>query len=136
LGKVRLDDLEWEQRRWRGGWFAYSTGKLMNVIFTRELARRTAGTGIEAFFFHPGGIASNFGSGSTIIKVVNRTLGRNLHTAEQAAEPLIWLAGSPEVAGMSGTYFDRFTRDGKTNPQADDSNVATRLWEESARLVR
>jgi NAD(P)-dependent dehydrogenase (short-subunit alcohol dehydrogenase family) len=135
FGKVRLDDLEWEQRPWRGGWFAYSTGKLMNVLFTRQLARRTAGTGIEAFSFHPGGIASNFGSGSTIIKVVNRTLRRTLHTVDQGAEPLIWLASSPEVAGLSGTYFDRFTRNGKVNPQADDPNAATRLWEESTRLV-
>ena len=64
FGKVRLDDLDWEKRSWRGGWFAYATGKLMNVIFTRELARRTGGTGLDAFSFHPGGIASNFGSGS------------------------------------------------------------------------
>lgn len=135
LGKLRLDDLNWEKRAWRGGWFAYATAKLMTVIFTRELARRTAGAGIEAFSFHPGGIASNFGSGSRLVRTVNRALSRNLHTAEQAAEPLLWLAGSPDVAGASGTYFDRFRKDGKVNSQANDPTLARRLWEQSASLV-
>ena len=66
---------------------------------------------------------------------MNRTLGRSLHTAEQAAEPLIWLAASPEVTGASGSYFDRFTKDGKVNPQANDPALAAHLWEQSEQLA-
>ena len=53
-GGIRLDDLDTRRGPWLGGWRAYSAGKLENVVFTRELARRLAGTPLSAYAFHPG----------------------------------------------------------------------------------
>ena len=39
----------------------YSNTKLMNVLFTYELARRLTGTDVTATVLHPGVVASNFG---------------------------------------------------------------------------
>ena len=37
----------------------YAVSKLCNVLFTQELARRTAGTGVTAYALHPGVVASD-----------------------------------------------------------------------------
>jgi NAD(P)-dependent dehydrogenase (short-subunit alcohol dehydrogenase family) len=150
FGRVRIDDLEWEKRRYAGGWIAYCTSKLMNIMFTRELARRTAGSGIEATCFHPdpgrgnkvragAGQASTpnrFASDSRIARALARTpLARLLLTSEDGAEPLVWLATSVQAAGANGAYFSGFTRDAKVHPQADDPELAARLWARSAAFV-
>ncbi|MFC5751099.1 SDR family NAD(P)-dependent oxidoreductase [Actinomadura rugatobispora] len=157
FGRLRLDDLEWERRRYGGGWIAYSTTKLMNVLFTRELARRTEGTGIEAVCFHPdpgprrdrpagavvptrdeaeGATVTQFASGSRAVRAVSRTPLRRLQlNSGVGASPLVWLASAPEAGGASGSYFHGFQRDAKVHPKADDSDLAARLWGRSAVLV-
>ena len=57
--KLDLDDLQLEHR-W-DSWRSYSNSKLANILFTRELARRTAGTGVTANCAHPGVVRSGFG---------------------------------------------------------------------------
>src|SRR5580700_360424 len=57
--KLDLDDLQLEHR-W-DSWRSYSNSKLANILFTRELARRTAGTGVTANCAHPGVVRTGFG---------------------------------------------------------------------------
>ena len=40
---------------------AYSQSKLANVLFTRELARKGEGSGVNAYALHPGVIATELG---------------------------------------------------------------------------
>ncbi len=42
----------------------YGRSKLANILFTRELARRLAGTGVTANCLHPGVVATRFGDSS------------------------------------------------------------------------
>jgi len=134
FGRLRMDDLEWERRRYGGGWIAYSTTKLMNVLFTRELARRT---GIWAACFNPGGVATNFAAGTRPARLLELGgLRRRLSiSAADGARPLVWLAGAPDVTSYHGTYFDRFHPNAKVNPQADDPALAKLLWDRSADLT-
>jgi NAD(P)-dependent dehydrogenase (short-subunit alcohol dehydrogenase family) len=46
IGKIHFDDLQSEKSYGAWGFRAYSQAKLANVIFTYDLARRLAGTGI------------------------------------------------------------------------------------------
>ena len=46
-GRLDLDDLNWQSRPYRSSQ-AYSDSKLANVLFTRELACRLAGTSVTA----------------------------------------------------------------------------------------
>ncbi|MFZ6019169.1 MAG: SDR family NAD(P)-dependent oxidoreductase, partial [Chloroflexota bacterium] len=58
-GKINFDDLNAEKSY--SGWGAYSNSKLMNVLFTYELARRLQGSGVTVNCLHPGFVATQFG---------------------------------------------------------------------------
>src|SRR6185312_4690777 len=58
---AQLDFADLAGRRVGGGWQAYRRSKLANILFTAELARRLAGTGVTANCLHPGFVASRFG---------------------------------------------------------------------------
>ncbi|MFF2052501.1 SDR family NAD(P)-dependent oxidoreductase [Leifsonia sp. NPDC058194] len=136
FGRLRLDDLDWEQRPWRGGWPAYGTAKLATILFTVELAERLTGTGVTAYSFHPGTIATNFGRTSPLIRfgalVTRGSYG--IPVAEGAA-PLVRLAAESPVQAPSGTYFDRLTANGTTTAQAKDAQLGRDLWTVTQQLV-
>ncbi len=132
FGSLRLDDLQWEKRPWWGGWRAYGTSKIATIVFAQELARR----GVEAYSFHPGYVATNFGHESALVRAGARwTTGRLALTPERGAEPLVHLATAEEVGVPSGTYFDRLTPFGRVHRSARVPGVGPALWEASLRLI-
>ena len=56
FGTINFDDLGGERHYRTFG--AYGHSKLANILFSYELARRLAGTGVTVNCLHPGGIAS------------------------------------------------------------------------------
>jgi len=133
VGRVRLEDLDWKNRAWLGGWQAYGTAKLETIMFTRELARRAQ---LDAFSFHPGYVATGFGSDSAFIKLSYRLKPGGLGiSVDQGAEPLALIASGRAVPALSGTYYDQLKPYGRTRAQADDSDLAAGLWIKSAQLV-
>jgi NAD(P)-dependent dehydrogenase (short-subunit alcohol dehydrogenase family) len=133
VGRVRLEDLEWEKRAWLGGWRAYGTSKLETILFTRELARRT---GLVAYSFHPGYVSTGFAADDSLMRVSQaiRPGGFGI-PVEQGAEPLVLLATGAAAAAPSGTYFDQLKPNGATRRQAHDADLAAGLWIKSAQLV-
>lgn len=136
MGDLRLDDIDWATRSWNGGWRPYGSAKVATILYMRELARRAAGTGIDAYSFHPGFVNTNFGADSTLLKLASKIgyAGIGL-TAQAGAEPLIKLASAHKVPGASGTYFDRLRPNGRTIKQAKDDALAARLWTLSAEIT-
>jgi NAD(P)-dependent dehydrogenase (short-subunit alcohol dehydrogenase family) len=129
-GRLDLDDLEWERRRWFAGWRAYGTSKLATILFTRELAKRS---GIGAYSFHPGFVATEFGRGSRMLRLSEaiRPGGFGISATEGAA-PLVFLASAETVPARNGAYFDRLAANGRTTKQASDDHLASALWDRSA----
>jgi NAD(P)-dependent dehydrogenase (short-subunit alcohol dehydrogenase family) len=126
-------DLQMVNRRYRAQ-TAYGRSKLCNILFTRELARRLAGSGVTANCFHPGFVATNFGQRR------NGLFGIGVRIAmlfaarpEPGAETLVYLASSPEAAGVSGQYFYQ-SRIAHPSEAAQNDETARRLWEESERI--
>jgi NAD(P)-dependent dehydrogenase (short-subunit alcohol dehydrogenase family) len=131
---VAWDDLE--RRRGYHGFRVYGETKLMNVLFTRELARRLEGSGVTANCLHPGVITSGFGKNARgLLGWATRHLGPLFLTGvEKGARTSVYLCTAPEVAGVSGRYFAR-CREARPTRHARDDEAARRLWELSARLV-
>ncbi len=130
-------DLNWERRRYRM-MRAYGESKLGNIHFTRELARRLAGTGVTVNCVFPGVFLSNLGgtdgAQNWALKVFAKTFGWALPKPEQAAERVLYLLTSDAVAGVSGEYFgDR--KPMRAPAQANDPAASAELWRISARLT-
>jgi NAD(P)-dependent dehydrogenase (short-subunit alcohol dehydrogenase family) len=132
---ARLDFADLQSERSYSGFAQYGRSKLMNILFTRELARRLAGTGVTANALHPGFVATRFGEGAGgLMSVGLRVAKKFALTPEQGAQTIIYLASSPEVAAVSGAYFHECKPTPPT-PQAQSDADARRLWELSARLA-
>jgi NAD(P)-dependent dehydrogenase (short-subunit alcohol dehydrogenase family) len=117
------------------GFRVYGRSKLANILFTRELARRLAGTGVTANCLHPGVVATRFGesSGGWVGRLLP-VLRPFFISPEQGADTIIYLASSPEVANTSGGYFVKRKVTGPSAAAQDDA-AAKRLWGESEKLA-
>jgi NAD(P)-dependent dehydrogenase (short-subunit alcohol dehydrogenase family) len=114
---------------------AYARAKLENILFTRELARRLKGTGVTANALHPGVVATRFGDESG--GIVGSLLGLVKHFAispEKGAETIVYLASSPDVAGVSGEYFYK-RKPAVPSRAARDDRLAAELWQKSVELT-
>jgi len=131
--KVNFDDLQLAHSY--SPWRAYGQSKLMNVLFTNELAQRLAGSGVTANALHPGFVASNFGKSEGPFWTAAFTLMRPfMISAEKGAQTVIYLASSPEVAGASGGYYVN-CKPARPSSIARDEATARRLWEVSEQLT-
>jgi NAD(P)-dependent dehydrogenase (short-subunit alcohol dehydrogenase family) len=132
--RLDLDDLESERKY--SGIQAYGQAKLAVVLFTYELARRLEGTGVTANVLHPGFVATNIGQGGGrfLNKLFASLIKLIAASPEEGAQTGVYLASSPDVAGVSGTYFkDR--QAARSAPVSYDEAIAQRLWEISAGMT-
>jgi NAD(P)-dependent dehydrogenase (short-subunit alcohol dehydrogenase family) len=134
--RARLDFEDLQSARGYRGLMAYSRSKLCNILYTRELARRWAGTGVTANSLHPGFVATRFGDASGgvfsyVVRASKKVFGLS---PEKGAETLVFLASSPEIATISGGYFYRCELATPTRAAQDDA-TARRLWAETERLA-
>ena len=132
-GRLDFDDLQ--LARGYNGVFAYQCSKLCNILYTRELARRWAGTGVTVNCFHPGFVASRFGNDAGgMLSALMRIAKLFAISPERGARTLVYLATSPEVADTTGGYFAD-NRLIAPSFAAENDNAAKRLWAETARLA-
>ncbi len=134
--RIPFDDLAGERTFGPMGFSRYGQTKLANILFTLELARRLEGTGVTAYCFHPGFVASGFNRNNGALLRFGMTLVRPFsRTPEKGAETLVWLVEAPEVASESGGYYFDCRR---IQPSAAgrDAEAARRLWEVSEEQVR
>jgi NAD(P)-dependent dehydrogenase (short-subunit alcohol dehydrogenase family) len=134
--RARLDFDDLQSARGYRALAAYRLSKLCNILYTRELARRWAGTGVTANSLHPGFVATRFGDQSGGLLTYGVRLAKLFGiSAEKGAETLVYLASDPEVASISGGYFYQCQLATPTRAAQDDA-AAQRLWSETAKLAR
>ncbi|MBE9514487.1 MAG: SDR family oxidoreductase [Chloroflexi bacterium] len=114
----------------------YANTKLCNVLFTREFARRSKGSGVTINAVYPGVVRSN------LVSNVSGLLGLFLRLGEltgkspaQGAEGPTYLATSNEVSSVTGSFFDGRIEVPYAKNALDDG-LAAQLWEKSEILTR
>jgi NAD(P)-dependent dehydrogenase (short-subunit alcohol dehydrogenase family) len=130
-----FDDLQ-STRHYRG-MQAYSRSKLANILFTNELARRLAGSGVTANSLHPGTVATGFArddDAKGFLAFGVKLIKPFILTPEKGARTSVYLASSPEVADVTGGYFVK-CRPRTPSAAAQDEAAATLLWSISEELV-
>jgi NAD(P)-dependent dehydrogenase (short-subunit alcohol dehydrogenase family) len=111
----------------------YAQAKLANLLFTRELARRLQGSRVTVNAFHPGAVAT--GIWAELPKAIAGLIGLFLINSAKGADTAVWLATSPDVAGMSGEYFVK-RKVAASSAASRDTQLSAKLWEISERVMR
>jgi retinol dehydrogenase 14 len=128
MGKIDFEDLQsaksFSEIR------AYNASKLANVLFTYELARLVAGTGVTANAVEPGFIKTNLK-----VPFPFNLFSFMRRSVAEGARPTVFLASSGEVEGVSGTFFNNKGAATESSKGSRDEAVAKRLWQVSTELT-
>jgi NAD(P)-dependent dehydrogenase (short-subunit alcohol dehydrogenase family) len=134
MGHINFDDIMSEKKY--DEMAAYAQSKLANVLFSLELSKRLANTGVTSNSLHPGVVHTHFAKkGSFLSNFFYSFFGFLMKTPEQGARTTVYLASSPEVQGVTGRYFSDCRR-AKPSKEGLDEAVAKKLWELSEKLVK
>jgi len=128
MGKINFEDLQSEQRYREIR--VYNQSKLASMLFSYELARQLAGTGVTANVLEPGFVKTNMA-----VPFPFSLFSAMRVSAEQGAQPAIYLASSPDVEGVSGKYFSHKGVATNSSKVSYDESIARRLWQISAELT-
>lgn len=100
--EIDLDDLDWTKRTYNGAQ-VYAQSKLANLLWARELARRTAVAGLAAplvTLAHPGWTLTELQRDSTLVRMLSKVLAQSV---QQGALPQIYAATAPDLE--PGSYW-------------------------------
>ena len=122
-GRIDVGDLTLARRY--TGYGAYSASKLANILFTTALAKRLTGTSVTANCLHPGVIAT---------KLLRAGWGMGGGPVASGARTSVYLATSPEVDRITGTYFVD-CRAATPSREARDERLADALWQTTERTL-
>ena len=113
----------------------YGMSKGCNILFTYELARRLADTGVTVNCCHPGAVRTSLGhNNGGLASRLAGMVGVFFRTPAQGASTSIRLATAPELAAVTGHYFAN-EKPKRSARATYDMHVQRRLWDESARLT-
>ena len=140
-GRVDLDRLAQLPRPpgWREAEQLYGRSKLMNILFTQELARRLQGSGVTANCFCPGAVATGLVRETPWIELAANTLARTpvIRRPEQGAQMGVRLVVDADLGETSGEFFTSTPGLRYLPPAGARKDLAyqQRAWERSAELV-
>ena len=105
----------------------YAVSKLCNVLFTQELARRVAGTGVTTYALHPGVVASDIWR--RVPWPVRPIVTRRMLSVTEGAATSLYCATSAEVAQDSGLFYDKCAE--RAPSPVATPELAAELWKRS-----
>ena len=111
---------------------AYGVSKTANGLFSRELARRLADTNATSNSLHPGVIPTNL---ARHLPERNYDMSNpRFKTIPEGAATQVYVATNPDLARVTGYYFDD-CNPVVPNEHMQDDAAAARLWSVSEELV-
>jgi len=133
---LRLDDLNWEKRRY-SGLKSYGSAKLAQLLSMLVFNEYFRNTGVSINAMHPGAVKTETGqeNGPAYLWFKRNFIDRTLKSPDLSAEALYFLGVSEKMKGVSGKFFNLTTEEVPA-PPALDREVAYELWERSLVLCR
>ncbi|MDB5987004.1 MAG: short-chain dehydrogenase [Nevskia sp.] len=122
----------------RGSSLLYGKSKLLDIMFSQELARRLAGTGVSANALDPGFNVTGLGRELGFAAVVLERLLRALHVGDPArgTSIIVRLATDPQFRGTTGGYFSVKEAQSLTPASpGGDQELQTKLWAQTEQLL-
>ena len=131
---LRLDDLNWERRRY-SGLKSYGSAKMAQLLSMIVFNEHLQNTGVTINSMHPGAVKTDTGqeNGPVYRWFKRNFIDKTLKSPEISAEALYYLGVSKEVEALSGKFFNLTTEE-EPAPPALDKEVAYELWEKSLEL--
>jgi retinol dehydrogenase-12 len=134
---TRVGGIDWDAvrrpTRTRTGLPEYGVSKLANVLFSAELGRRLAGSGVGTYSLHPGVVASDVWR--TVPWPLRALMKLGMISTDEGARTSLYCATSPAVAEQTGLYYDRCAPR-TPSTAARDPLLAAELWRRSEEWVR
>ncbi len=134
-GRINFEDLNGKKNY--NGLQAYAQSKLANLLFTKELAARQMGAGVSSYALHPGVVNTGIGNknNNSWMSWIWRLGKPFMISPAKGAATIVYLASTPNLAGLSGLYFVN----SQPHPSSDlstDNTLASRLWDVSEESVK
>ena len=132
---VRLDDLNWEKRRY-SGLKSYGSAKTAQLLSMLVFNEKLKGSGVCINTMHPGAVKTKTGqdNGPLYLWFKKNIFDRTLKSPQISAEALYYLGVSKELAGVSGKFFNLTTQEDPA-PPAVDEEVAYELWQKTLEMT-
>ena len=126
------------------GFDAYNRSKYLNLLWTFALVRRLEDSGVTANALHPGTawtamtqsnqlrlLPPNMRLFWPVFRIIQR-----VGSPEKVARTSIYLASAPEVANITGQYFESSTHPKQLGPEIINGAKQESTWELGTSLVR
>jgi len=132
---LRLDDLNWEKRRY-SGLGSYGSAKMSQLLSMIVFNEHFQNTGVSINAMHPGAVRTDTGqeNGPVYLWFKRNFIDKTLRSPQISAEALYYLGVSNKLEGVSGQFFNLTTPE-KPAPPALDREAAYELWEKSLELA-
>jgi NAD(P)-dependent dehydrogenase (short-subunit alcohol dehydrogenase family) len=112
----------------------YGQTKLMDILFSLELAHQLQGSGVSANCLCPGfnatGLGRELGFAATLERILKRL---NIGNPQHGADIIVRLASDPTFEGVSGGYFA--ARDAQPIVTTHDAAAQQWLWAVTSELL-
>ncbi|MBE0662490.1 MAG: SDR family NAD(P)-dependent oxidoreductase [Bacteroidales bacterium] len=131
---LRLDDLNWEKRRY-SGLKSYGSAKIAQLLSMIVFDEHFKSTGVTINTMHPGAVKTETGqeNGPVYRWFKRNFFDKTLKSPDISAEALYYLGVSDELDGVSGKFFNLTTRE-EPAPPALDKEVAHELWDKTLKI--
>lgn len=110
----------------------YRNSKLANVLFSAELARRLAGTGVTSYALHPGVVATDIWR--AVPWLLRQLMKLGMISTEEGAVTTLHCATAPALEAETGLYYDK-CRPRTPSAMGRDAALAAQLWQRSAAWI-
>lgn len=122
----------------KGSSLLYGKTKLLDIMFTAELARKLSNTGVTVNSLNPGFNVTGLGRELWFAAALERILKFfNIGDPRKGADIIVRLAVDKEYNGVTGGYFN--VGSGKSIIPVypgGDSNMQNKLWNDTEKLLR